>query len=257
VKPYYEHSGITIYHGDCREFSDLVDVVIADPPYETTSLEWDRRVESWCGEWSNNLWLFGSLRSLMNSVDELARSGWQLAQDLVWEKHNGSNFHADRFRRVHEHIAQFYRGSWESLYRSVPKTMDATKRAVRRKQRPTHTGHIEAGSYESQDGGPRIMRSVLRVRSEHGRAFHPTQKPVAIVNPLIEYSCPPGGMVLDPFMGSDLGSGNESRSTSHRHRNRRTLLRNRGETTIPRNSLAHSVTQPLSTSTARLLNSHS
>ena len=29
-----------------------------------------------------------------------------------------------------------------------------------------------------------------------------TQKPVDVVLPLIQYSCPPGGLVLDPFMGS-------------------------------------------------------
>jgi site-specific DNA-methyltransferase (adenine-specific) len=35
VKPYYEHAGITIYHGDCLEVMPplLVDAVITDPPY--------------------------------------------------------------------------------------------------------------------------------------------------------------------------------------------------------------------------------
>lgn len=46
------------------------------------------------------------------------------------------------------------------------------------------------------------MRSVMFCRSMHGSAVHPTQKPVEIIAPLIEYSCPPGGRVLDPFMGS-------------------------------------------------------
>jgi site-specific DNA-methyltransferase (adenine-specific) len=36
VRPYYEHAGITIYHGDCREIlpnlSDL-GLILADPPY--------------------------------------------------------------------------------------------------------------------------------------------------------------------------------------------------------------------------------
>jgi site-specific DNA-methyltransferase (adenine-specific) len=39
-------------------------------------------------------------------------------------------------------------------------------------------------------------------RSCHGHALHPTQKPVEVVSPLVEYSCPEGGTVLDPFMGS-------------------------------------------------------
>jgi len=46
------------------------------------------------------------------------------------------------------------------------------------------------------------MRSVQYVRSEHGSAEHPTQKPIAIVQPLLAYACPPGGVVLDPFAGS-------------------------------------------------------
>ncbi len=35
MKPYYEHAGITIYHGDCREVlpSLQADVLLTDPPY--------------------------------------------------------------------------------------------------------------------------------------------------------------------------------------------------------------------------------
>lgn len=36
MKPYYEHGGITIYHGDCREIIPQlpkVDLVLTDPPY--------------------------------------------------------------------------------------------------------------------------------------------------------------------------------------------------------------------------------
>jgi site-specific DNA-methyltransferase (adenine-specific) len=37
LKPYYEHGGITIYHGDCREILPCVwfgvDLVLTDPPY--------------------------------------------------------------------------------------------------------------------------------------------------------------------------------------------------------------------------------
>jgi len=36
----------------------------------------------------------------------------------------------------------------------------------------------------------------------HGRAIHPTEKPTGILEPLIAYACPTGGVVLDPFAGS-------------------------------------------------------
>lgn len=210
---YYDDGQITLYCGKCEPIladaaqggSPLM-TVVTDPPYGDTSLEWDR----WPGPaWidavaalSSSMWCFGSFRMWMSVDDFEAHGGWKYGQEIVWEKHNGSSFHADRFKRVHELAVHWYRGEWRSIYKDPPVTQDATARTVRRKQRPPHTGHIEAGSYTSEDGGPRLMRSVLQVRSEHGRAVHPTQKPLGILRPLIQYSCPPDGIVLDPFAGS-------------------------------------------------------
>lgn len=201
-KPYYDEDGITIYHGDCREILPLlpkVDLVLTDPPYGVTSLDWDDAVDGWVNLLNApSLWCFGSMRFFLNQKFD----GWKYGQEVVWEKHNGSIFHADRFRRVHEFAVQFYQGQWADLYKSPVYTLDATSRVVRRKQRPAHSGNIEGSSYLSEDGGPRLMRSVIYVPSCHGEADHPTQKPVDILKPLIEYSCQSDGVVLDPFMGS-------------------------------------------------------
>lgn len=131
-------------------------------------------------------------------------AGWKLAQDIVWEKHNGSNFHADRFKRVHELAVQHYPEgvAWADVFKAVVTTPDATRRTLLRKHRPTHTGNIGGHVYASEDGGPRLARSVLYVPSCHGYAENETQKPEGIVDPLIRYSCPPGGLVFSPFMGS-------------------------------------------------------
>jgi site-specific DNA-methyltransferase (adenine-specific) len=43
---------------------------------------------------------------------------------------------------------------------------------------------------------------VIYARSAHGRALHPTEKPAGIVAPLLRYSCPPGGLIVDPFSGA-------------------------------------------------------
>jgi site-specific DNA-methyltransferase (adenine-specific) len=149
------------------------------------------------------MWVFGSQRMFFERAAEFV--GWSLAQDVVWEKHNGAGFFADRFRRVHELALQFYRDDapWSGVYKAPQFTTDATARTVRRKGRPAHwTGERGDSVFRSEDGGPRLMRSVLFVRSEHGRALHPTQKPLGIVEPLLLYGCPKGGTVLDPFAGS-------------------------------------------------------
>jgi site-specific DNA-methyltransferase (adenine-specific) len=206
VTPYYEQDGIAIYHGDCRDVVPALgvvpDVTIADPPYAQTKLEWDRWPQFWplTEGLGRSLWCFGSLRMFLARHSEF--TGWALSQDIVWEKHNGSSFHADRFRRVHEQAVHFYKGPWDSIHHVTPTTNDATARSVRRKGRPAHMGHIDGSTYESHDGGPRLQRSVLYVRSMHGSAENETQKPEGIVSPLIEYACPRGGLVLAPFMGS-------------------------------------------------------
>jgi site-specific DNA-methyltransferase (adenine-specific) len=207
MNPYFEAAGIRIFLGDVREIVPTLglrfDAVIADPPYQQTSLPWDTWPTGWpsiVADVSSSLWCFGSFRMFTDRWAEFAP--WSLSQDLVWEKHNGSSFHADRFRRVHEQAVHFYRGSWDGIYKSVPQTHDATARSVRRKTRPAHMGHIDSTPYESHDGGPRQMRSVIYARSMHGMAENETQKPEGIVGPLIEYACPKGGLLLSAFSGS-------------------------------------------------------
>lgn len=182
-------------------------MIITDPPYGETSLDWDVRVQ-----WqklalnvlrdNGSLWCFGSMRFFLEQSPEFV--GWNVAQDLIWEKYNGSNTSNDRFRRVHELAVQFYKknAKWSDVYKKPLFTNDATARSVTRKKKPTQWGDIGDQSYESHDGGPRLMRSVMFCRSCHGHAVHPTQKPVDVVTPLVEYSSIPGDTVLDMFMGS-------------------------------------------------------
>lgn len=208
MKVFYESRDVTIYHGDCREIMPAlprVDAIIADPPYGDTSLIWDKQVRGWMDtaeSSSSTIWCFGSLRFFM----EMARVGecsrWSTAQEIIWEKHNGSGFHADRFKRVHEIIVQFYTGKWGDLYKSPVKEIATTAKRVIRSKRPTHTGDIGKSAYAREIGGEVFMRSVIYARSCHGHALHPTQKPIDILLPLIEYSVPADGTVLDPFCGS-------------------------------------------------------
>lgn len=206
----YEDDLVTLYCGDGRSYmlghAPTVEAIVTDPPYEDTALEWDRTVDGWvelAANLTSDLWCFGSMRFLLAHAPIFAASGWRYAQEVVWEKHNGSGFAADRFKRVHEFAVQWYRGEWAALHRDVPVTMDAKARKVTRRKQTPHTGEIGAGSvYEREDGGPRLMRSVIPCHAVRHGGVHPTQKPTGILRPLISYSCPPNGTVLDPFAGS-------------------------------------------------------
>lgn len=199
--------------GDVREVlprlaAGSFDVAIADPAYGETSLKWDRIVRGWPAlvrpllRPHGSLWVFGSLRSLMETRDDF--DGWRLAQDLVWEKQNGSGFCVDRFLRVHELVAHFYPADieWGGVHRSLQHERGKPRPSAKIKNHGAteHRGNIGAGGYEYTD--KRLMRSVVYEPNCHGHAIHPTQKPLGIQQAIIRYSSPLGGNVLALFAGS-------------------------------------------------------
>jgi site-specific DNA-methyltransferase (adenine-specific) len=210
VSLYYDHAGITIYHGDCREVLPglaPVPCLIADPPYGETDLGWDSRVTGWLDAAENvltpgTLWCYGSFRFFLECAADFKR--WALAQDVVWEKHNGSGFAADRFRRVHELAVQFYPRSvrWGDCVKNPINGHPSDHKQIIRQSPPAHTTRREIPKYETRRGELCLQRSVIYERSLHGEAMHPTQKPIGIADMLIRYSSNPGQTVIDPFMGS-------------------------------------------------------
>lgn len=207
--PYWEDrdAGLTLYLGDMREVLPQLglqaDLVVADPPYAETSLDWDRWPDGWpvlAATIASSMWCFGSMRMFLDRGHEF--TGWKLSQDVVWEKHNGTGFAADRFKRVHEVATHWYRGNWRDVHHSTPRIAytgpDKHARA-RYDNRAAHAGAIKAVTYE--DDGTRLMRSVVKVKSVRS-GQHETEKPIGILDPLIRYACPEGGLVVDPFAGS-------------------------------------------------------
>lgn len=206
MKPYAEIDGITIYHGRMEDVWHLLpqaDAILTDPPYKQTSLKWDVWPTGWpslAKEKTNSLWCFGTLRMFTRFWPEF--SDWKMSHDIVWEKHNGSGSDTERFKRVHEQAAHFYRGPWEDIYKSVPKMAG----------KPRNTSHTRSAgpAHFNQTFKPakytytteRYARSVIPVNSCHGIADNETQKPEGIIAPLLEYCCPTGGLVIDCFAGS-------------------------------------------------------
>lgn len=208
--PYWEDpdAGLAIYLGDMREILPALDMqadlIMADPPYSETSLAWDRWPDGWptlAATAASSMWCFGSMRMFLDRRDEF--TDWKLSQDVVWEKHNGSGFAKDRFRRVHEIATHWYRGDWSDIHHDTPRfptQFDPKDRSVSASAaRVPHTGTI--GTHHYEDDGLRLARSVHRVPSVRG-GLHPTEKPLPVLDRLIRYACPPGGLVVDPFAGS-------------------------------------------------------
>lgn len=204
---------MTVLTGDCREempWHAPFAMILADPPYGDTSLAWDRRVEGWLElaraalAPTGSMWVFGSLRFFMTTGEQFRTAGWKYAQEIVWEKTGGTGFQSDRFKRVHELCVQFYiEGEpWGRVYNDVQTTPDAVARSFLRRKKPAHSGEIGASYYHKEAGGPRIMRSVILQKNCRGRAIHPTEKPVPLLEILIRTSCPEGGLVGDWFAGS-------------------------------------------------------
>ena len=208
MKPYYSDESVTLYHGDFRDLTPslgvVADLIVTDPPYGETSLDWDSWPDAWPGYatlFAKSMWCFGSMRMFLEHYSDFG--AWKLSQDVVWEKHNGPGFATDRFRRVHEFATHWYQGDWATIHHEAPTTPTSPKRShQRRATMPSQYGERGASTYSKEEFGPQVMRSVLYQRSMHGRAINETEKPVPLLEPLIQYGCPPGGLVLDLFAGS-------------------------------------------------------
>lgn len=206
--PYYQDERVTLYHGDWREIiaeDFTADLILTDPPYGETALEWDTWPKGWpalATRHANSMWCFGSMRMFFEHINEF--SDWRFSQDVVWNKNTTGMNPGDRFSRCHEFATHWYQGDWSTIHHEAPRVPavkrvagDVISRGVVGKGRVTG----EMGAYRLVSDGMAYQRTVMDADSIRG-GIHPTEKPGRILEPLIEYGCPTGGTVLDLFAGS-------------------------------------------------------
>ena len=202
MKPYYEHDGITIYHGDCREILPTlpnVDAVITDPPYGLSGggvqvgqrgkgsrsldffenddmccglahVETIRRAAEHCGALSVYAWLGHQQFSLATSVFE--DDGWS-TRFLVW---------ARKCPVPPPPGAGWPSGASLCLYA----------------YKPGRVWHPESAKSPRSN----VLHADSYRHGQPGKNGHPTQmRPVLVAEP-IRCSTAPGQIVLDPFVGS-------------------------------------------------------
>ena len=200
--------------GDClermKEIPDgSVDMVMADPPYGTTSCAWDSVIplEPMWEQLKRILKQQGvvGLTASQPFTSVLTLSNVEMFKhEWVWIKNRGSNF-ANTVRepmKEHESILVFSRGKWTYNKQMQPRTGGgALMGGTVQKQKGGKTSVY--GNFKGKD----ITLSQWRVPSSWQKyncevGLHPTQKPVTLMEYLIKTYTNEGETVLDFTMGS-------------------------------------------------------
>jgi site-specific DNA-methyltransferase (adenine-specific) len=212
MKPFYSEKNITIYHGDWRDVApqlqpNSVGLLCTDPPYGTTNLEWDQKID-WRYFWPcvEQLCKVYAVMALFSSGqfthDLIATNRKNFRYELIWEKPMPVGFLSANRRplRAHENILVFARRYKESVYN--PQFIKGKIHKVGGgKDAVSHYGTRRLSTTRETDKWH--PRSILRFSKGLGnRGLHPTQKPLELILWLIKSYSNPRHLVLDPFMGS-------------------------------------------------------
>ena len=122
-----------------------------------------------------------------------------MVNEIIWDRRVPSMGGSTRkFSSVHDNIG-FFAASRDYYFDldSIRIPYDAQTKKARSRSIFVGKKWLEIGY------NPKDLWSVSRLhRQDAEREDHPTQKPLAIIERILLASSPPGGLVLDPFMGS-------------------------------------------------------
>lgn len=208
---------IQIYLSDCLEFlskipAESVDLVLVDPPYYQISKEkWDNQWKSekdyldFCAQWTwecNRVLKVGGLFSVwgttkhdtflryklevLNNISDLEYQNW-----IIWHYDWGGRTKKS-FPRKHEDCLVYSKG--KDFY------FDAD--SVRIPYKMTSNIRKEAANNPKGKVPTDVWEKNIHTTSKEYVSWHPHQKPLMILERLIQAYCPPDGIVLDCFSGS-------------------------------------------------------
>lgn len=204
---------IKLYQDDCLEVmqdfeSESVDLVLADPPYGTTACKWDSVIPlepMWeqlkrIIKQNGVIALFGSepfSSALRMSNIENYKYDW------IWEKSRPSNFPMAKKQpmRYSENISVFYAKQPE--YYPIKTKGEKNKRTKTCKGKNNIIGDDGSGNQWSNTSDMKYPSNIIKIKStDSTRNFHPTQKPVELIEYLIKTYTNESETVLDFCMGS-------------------------------------------------------
>lgn len=195
-----------------------IDLMLTDPPYGTTNLEWDiapNMPEMWL-EWErilkpNGAWIFTAQQPFATDII-ISRRGF-FRYEIIWEKTQKLGFvNANKMPlRQHENVLVFYRSlpTYNPQFYQYDKSISLGNIRKQKKNRYDGYSGINSGS-EYYDSGKRYPGSVVKFSNWNGTLFgkstkgnfHPTQKPVDLFRYLIQTFSNEGDTVFDGYAGS-------------------------------------------------------
>ena len=206
-----------LYNANCFDvFPDIpdnsIDLVLCDPPYGTTACKWDSIIplEPMWEQLKRVVTPRGAivLTASQPFTSTLVLSNPQMWKyEWVWEKEQGSMPMQAPYQpiKVHETLQVFSQSasSYSSKGSMSYYPQMASGKPYKASQRKS--GNIEfhtdpSGDHFKDNEGTRYPRSVQFAPTQRG--FHPTQKPVSLMEYLIKTYTNEGETVLDFAMGS-------------------------------------------------------
>lgn len=196
---------LNLMHGDCLELmkdipSGSVDMILQDPPYNTTACKWEwdimTKIEEFWAEWKRIIKPNGAIVMTASQpfTTRLIASNYKdFKYCWVWHKKTSANVGSARFQplKTHEDLIVF-NGKYNPQMVTGKKRMKGGK-----VNGGVANGSLPAKYYESDTYFP---ASVIDIKTERG--LHPTQKPVLLMEYLIKTYTHSGETVFDGFLGS-------------------------------------------------------
>jgi len=211
---------IKLMQGDCLELMESipdgsVDMVLTDPPYGTTACKWDtiiplepmweqlKRVTKKNGAIVMTASQPFTTTLIASNINNYAH-GW------VWNKRFAANFVQAKRQPLkdHEDVLVFcMSGKQPNYYPQMVKREKPIKKGGNKQSKAIPIAQSEyANNFGHQDKSYDTKHptttTALNFSVRDGRGFHPTQKPVALMEYLIKTYTNEGGTVLDFTMGS-------------------------------------------------------
>ena len=207
---------IQLFCGDCLELmKDIpdgsIDMILCDLPYGTTACKWDTIIpfeplwEQYKRIIKDNgaIVLFGS----EPFSTELRHSNLKMFKyDWIWDKVNAFGFLDCKYRpmKSHEIISVFSKGGCSNGSK-IPLKYNPQGLVYRTKQMKNKLKSELLHSNPSKENYTSVAtnypKTIISFKKDNG-GFHPTQKPVALLEYLIKTYTNEGETVLDNCMGS-------------------------------------------------------